>query len=152
MVKALITSVLFITGMVGIAAAGAIEELEARGIDRGSIEKVRMSIYEDVRYKGIDAAIHYCDSVATKKELEKAIATTKRMKGRSGAPSYSTLERLDDSYATNAMEIKEQKKLYKAAFNKGLTVGTCKNAERLAAQLDTYHDQLLNKAFADKRL
>jgi hypothetical protein len=148
MIKAMIIAVLIVMSIVSLAFAGAIEELEARGIDRGAIEKVRMTIYENPQYKGLGAAIYFCELVRTRKDVEAAITTAKKIKGKSGNPSYSRLERLDNSYATNTMEIKEQKELYKAAFGKGLNVGVCKNKEALSARQEKLHDQLLNKSFA----
>lgn len=149
MFKSAIMAFLIVSATAGLSLGGVIEDLEVRGISRGSIEKARMAIYEDTQYKGINASIYYCSLVATKKDLEKAIAITKRTKGKSGTPSHSTLERLDDSYATNEMEIKEQKKLYKSAFGKGLTSGMCKDTASLFARLEKYHDYLLYKSFID---
>lgn len=148
MLKVLITAGLIVMSSASLTFAGAIENLEDRGIDRSAIEKARMTIYEDTQYKGLGAAIYYCDLVGTKKDVEKEIATTKRVKGKSGNPSYTRLERLDDYYAINTMEIKEQKRLYKVAFGKSLNTGVCKNKDGLSAQQNELHDQLLYKYFS----
>jgi len=107
-----------------------------------------MTIYENTQYKGLNAAIYYCDLLPTKINIDGQISATKRIKGRSGNPSYTRLEGLDESYAINTMEIKEQKKLYKSAFGKSLNPKICKKKEDLSLQLDNLHDRLLLKAFA----
>jgi hypothetical protein len=131
-----------------LAYADAIEELEGRGVQRSDIEKVRMGIYENPQYKGLQAAIYYCDLLKTKIELDHAISSEKKIKGRSGSPSYSRVEALDNSYSLNSSEITEQKRLYKIAFKKTLAPGICKSTHDLSQQLDSVHDQLLLKAFA----
>jgi hypothetical protein len=132
------------------ALADAIEELEGRGINRSDIEKARMDIFEHPKYKAAHAAAYYCDLLPTTRALDKEIKVTKRIKGRSGSPSYSRLEDLDNLYRVNKSEIKEQKAIYKAGYGKDLTPAVCKNREKLSAEEDAVHDRLLLDAFATR--
>lgn len=144
------TLIVMMTAMPYMAYADAIEDIESRGISRSDIEKARMVIYENPQYKALQAAGYYCDLLETRKDLDRAIKSEKKVKGRSGSPSFSRLEELDNLFRLNSDEIKQQISLYKMAFNKGLTSSVCKNKGKLSERLDALHDRLLLEAFKAK--
>jgi hypothetical protein len=131
------------------ALADAFEELEKRGIDRSEIEKARIAIFENSQYKAAHAAAYYCGLLPTKAALDREIKITKKIRGRSGSPSYSRLEDLDNLYRLNKNEIKQQKAIYKAGYGKDLTSAVCKN-RNLSAEEDAVHDRLLRNAFTTR--